>query len=296
MRKWQRFGKVKGTGAALLAAVVAIATVSPGGAFTPSASGEVSVGTGPGLSFEAFALALADEVTQEVTGIVNAGGSVEQAKQAAETHVRAEVNNLIGSLGLEASTNDTSTSASFDTDAAVEKVKEYVQSFDDVDVSQTPPTNIDEYAAQAEAQEAELQDASSEEVIAALLALLTSAEAEAMAGIDAAEAAVLAIIDQARADAVAAFAQTDMPEMEAFVLAQIDAARVLVQQAFDQVRAQVQAAFAEARNRIIEELTGVDFGEALDEVLAEIARLQALVQDALDEVHALLQEIGGLGG
>lgn len=295
MRNWKLNGRIKGSGAIVLAAVVALATVAPGGAYTSSASGSTAVGTASGLSFEAFALALADDVTQQVTSMVASGASPEQIKQAAETHVRGEVGNLLGSLQVDAGSEQqqTSTSASFEMADVIEKLNQFVET-DEVDLNNdVPAPNFADNAAEAQSQTEELENASAEEVIAALLALLNGAEPEVMAAIDAAEAAVLALIDNARAQAVAGFAQIDLPELEAFALAQIDMARAMVQQAFDQIRAQVAAAFAEARNRIIEELTGVDFGEALDDVLAEIAAIEDLLQTKLAEIQELLQNLPG---
>jgi hypothetical protein len=273
MSMWQRFGKVKGTGALVLAAVVAIATVSPGGAFSSGGTTEAGA-TDAGHSFEAFVAAWTDEVVSSAT------------EESSEPAATVEAETPAADVTAEGGTEDVATETQTDPETVVE----------DVGFGSATTPNFTENAAQAAAvQEQALEQASTQDVINALLALLNTTEPQVMAAIDAAEAAVLAKIDQARADTVAAFAQTDMGETEAEVLAHIDAARILVQQAFDMIRAKVAQGFADARTTIIEELTGVEFGDALDEVLAEIAEIQNFVTNALADVQDLLPQVG-VGG
>jgi hypothetical protein len=235
------------------------------------------------------ASALAEHVVEQAMSAATSGVSAEEVKQVDNTHVTEAVGDAAGLLEVDAALQQIGSSADFDTADVQAKLDQFVQPAH-IDLPSEVPADFAN-AADAQAQEQELANASDEEVIAALLALLNSTELQAMAAIDAAETAVLSIIDNARTQAIAGFAQVDMPELKAFVLAQLDMARTLVQQAFDQIRAKVAAAFAEARNRIVEELTGVDFGDALDQVLAQIAAIQNMVQTKLAEVQQLLQNL-----
>lgn len=273
MRTWKRMSKVKGSGALVLAALVAIATVSPGGAFTSNAASE-SATPGVGYSFDAFVGALADDAVETEAPAEDAGSGEGSADVTLET--------------------DESTP---DKDASVEAgtvpapvVEQVTNDFGDVQVSDTPPADLSDVTAQAAAQEAELAQADAEDVIAALLALLNNAEPQVLAAIDAAEAAVLAKIDKAKADTIAAFENTELPE-EAQILAEIDNARAWVVYAFAQIRAKVVQAFADSRTTVVEELTGVEFGDAADVVLARIAEVQLLVNDALAHVQDVLDEL-----
>ncbi len=277
MRLWQRLGKFKAPGTLLLAAVFAIATISPGGAFSSSAS-EGSAPDAFGHSFEAFVAALADDA------VINEGPAADAASGSSSASATVDADEATPD-------SDASVEAQVEPQSVVEQVDDYMADVQDVQVD-TPPADLSDITDQAAAQEAALEVADAEDVIAALLALLNGAEPRVLAAIDTAEAAVLAKIDQAKADAIAGFAQIDAGELEAFVLSQLDFARVSVQGAFDQVRAMVVQAFAQARTSVVEELTGVDFGDGADEVLAKIAEIQLFVSNALAGVEAILANLG----
>lgn len=261
---------MKGPGTAVLAALIAIATVSPGGAFTSAGSADESVSTTNGASFRAFASALMDDAPV-----------VEAAEEVVTTEVVEPETK---------STEDAPASSGDDIPAIFEQINTAVSdaaaAADDAAVA-----DLSDVTQQAAEQEQQLAQASTEDVVAALLGLLNSAQPQVMSAIDAAEAAVLAKVDQARADTVAAFAMTELPE-EAAILAQIDLARGYVEQAFDLVREMVNQAFADARNTVIEELTGVDFGDAADTVLAKIAEVQSFVNTAMAKVQQMLEGLG----
>lgn len=250
---------VKGAGTIVLAAALAIAAVSPGGALGSGENDAGSVPPSSGASFRAFATALMDEVV------------VPEIAEPIVTAIQA----------------NTGTGDSVDIYQAVTTAIAEATN----DASPTPAPTPSNATKQAAAQEQQVAQANTQDVINALLGLLDSSQPQVMAAIDAAEAAVLAKVDKARADTVAAFALTELPE-EAAILAHIDNARVLVQQAFDLVREQVNQAFADARNTILEELTGVDFGEASDVVLAKVAEVQSFVSEAMAEVQQMLEELG----
>jgi hypothetical protein len=275
MRTWKRISKVKSSGAIVLAALVALATVSPGGAFTSNAAGE-SASDAFGYSFDAFVSALADDAVETEAPAEDTGSGSSSAEVSVETDEATPE-------------KDASVEAQADPAPVVEQV---TNDFADIDVSDTPPADLSDVAAQAAAQEQQLEQADTEDVIAALLALLNSAEPQVLAGIDAAEAAVLAKVDKAKADTIVAFQQTELPE-EAAILAAIDNARLQVVQAFAMMRAKVVQAFADSRTTVIEELTGVDFGDGADEVLAKIAEIQQFVNNVLAGVQAILTNLGG---
>lgn len=277
MGTWKRISKAKSSGAVVLAALVALATVSPGGAFTSNAAGG-SASDAFGYSFDAFVSALADDAVETEGPAENAGSRSSSIDATVETD--------------EASPEqDASVEAKTDHAPVVEQVNDFVQAIEDVQVNDAPPADLSDITDQATQQEAALAQASTEEVVAALLALLNGAEPQVLAAIDTAEALVIAKIDQAKAQAIAAFAQIDAGELEAFALSQLDFAKVSVQGAFDQIRALVVQAFAEARTTVVEELTGVDFGEAADQVLANIAEIQQFVNNALAGVQAILANL-----
>jgi hypothetical protein len=278
----QLLSKAKGPGAAALAAAVAIATVSPLGAF---ASGGTSTASGSafGRSYEAFAMAWAEEIAADVRARMSSVDTPSEALASVADVVQATLDHI--SAGPSSPAPDIgSLDTGLGTDLPV--LPDLPELPDPGDIGGSPSSDEEQVTTQ-----------SATDVIDALLALLTSGETQVMAALDAAEAAVLARIDNAKARAVAAFAQTDMGETETYVLGQIDYARSLVEMAFDMIRAKVHAAFVEARNKVIEELTGIDFGDAVDEVLAKIAEIKEFVDFTLGRVNDVLGDlIGGLPG
>jgi molybdopterin converting factor small subunit len=284
---WKGFGKAKGPGAVFVAVALAIATVVPGGAFTSSASAQGTEAFADGLSFRAFVSALADEAVQ---------GAVDQVK-AHYASLAPVLEAATGDPNFGAGTVneqlDTVQSSARDlmNDALAQLPDEVDDNFEDVDVPEVPGVDLGDLQNQADGQEAELANADSDDVIAALLGLLNPTEAQVLAALAAAEAAVLAKIDDAKVKTIAALALVDLGAQEAFILSQIDAARAAVVQAFAMIRAQVIAAFAQARNAIVEELTGVDFGDAVDEVLAMIADIQSTVNSKLAQVQNLIDQL-----
>jgi hypothetical protein len=289
MKIWQKIGKGRLIKTTAVGVALAVATMAPGGAFVAGAASGEATTQRLGGSFDAFVLALADEVVRS-TGM-------ESQAITADVNVADFVHQTI-SAALAGEETQTQTSTEVDEEAVAQQVIDSIRNIDTAQLPSLPQVDVSDDAAAAQAQEEEMSAASTAEVIAALLQLLTSAEPQVMAAIDTAEAAVIAKLTQARAQVIAAFAQAGgagaggLEELEAFALQQIDAAIVMIGQVFDQIRAMVTAAFAEARNRIIEELTGVDFGDAVDEVLAEIAAIQTWLTNMLAGVQTLLEDLG----
>ncbi len=288
MKIWQKIGKARLIKATAVGVTLAVATMAPGGAFVAGATGGTSPAQVLGGDFSAFILAMADEVVRS-TGM-------ESHAITADVNVADFVHQTISSAL--AGETQTQTTVQVDEEAVAQQVIDSIKNIDTAQLPSLPPVDVSDDAAAAQAQEEQMAQASTADVVAALLQLLTSAQPQVMAAIDAGEAAVIAKLIQARAQVVAAFAQAGgagaggLEELEAFALQQIDAAISMIGQVFDQIRAMVTAAFTEARNRIIEELTGIDFGDAVDEVLAEIAAIQTWLTNALAGVQALLEDLG----
>lgn len=286
MRIWSRIGKGRVLKAVAVGTVLAVATVAPGGAFVSGAAGDSS-SERLGGSFDAFVTALADEVLQR-SGI---DSRTVVADVPVAGYVRQAFESQVGSTQPQ-------DEPAVDEETVVREVADSFEQVTNLELPSVPSSGSGSEAAAAQAQSTQLEQASTADVVAALLALLATAQPEVLSAIDLAEAAVIAKLDQAAAQVVAAFAQAEeagasgLEELEAFALQQIEAAKVLIGQVFDQIRAMVIAAFDEARNRIIEELTGLDLGEAIDEVLAEIAAIETWLQNALAGVQVLLQELG----
>ena len=290
MNIWKRIGKNRLIKTVALGTVLAVATVAPGGGFVAGATGGSSSAQASGGSFDAFISALADEVIRS-TGI---DSSTVEAHVSVADAVRETVEAHVGS----GTTPATHTQTTVDEQSVAQLVAESIKEVEGLELPSMPPVDMSDQAAATQAQEAQFEAASTADVIAALLALLTSAQPQVMNAIDLAEAAVMAKLDDAKAQIIAAFAQASgagasgLEELQAFAIQQIDAAKVMIAQVFDQIRALVTAAFNEARDRIIEELTGIDFGDAVDEVLGEIAAIQTWLTNALAGVQALLEELG----
>jgi len=282
MNIWKRIGMGRLIKTIAVGTVLAVAMVAPGGAFVAGATSSGSTTQGFGGSFDAFVTALADEVIRS-SGI---DSSTVQANVAIAEVLRETVEAHVGG------TTHTQTTS------VAQQVADSISEIENLEVPLVPPVDMNDQAAAAQAQEEQLEAASTADVIAALLALLTSAQPQVMNAIDLAEAAVMAKLDDAAAQIVDAFAQASgagasgLEELEAFALQQIEAAKVMIAQVFDQIRALVAAAFDEARDRIISELTGIDFGDAVDEVLEDIAAIQTWLNNMLAGVESLLEELG----
>ncbi len=284
MQTWQRIGKQRAVKAVALATVLAVAMVAPGGAFVAGASNG-SGAQGSGGSFEAFIAALADDA---VKGAIESSGQDASGYQGV---IQSAVQNAVKSAFSSGGQADQSSN-----NDVVQQVTDTIGDVGNVDLGNIPQPDLSDN--QAEAQQ--INAASTADVIAALLALLTGALPEVMEAIDLGEAAVIAKLTQAKAQVIAAFAQAGSagasgPEMEAlknFALQQIDAAIVMIGGVFDQIRALVTAAFNEARDTIIRELTGIDLGEGIDIVLGKIAEIQTWVTNMLTGVQTLLQQLG----
>ncbi|MGH2668282.1 MAG: hypothetical protein ACRDKJ_10690 [Actinomycetota bacterium] len=288
MRIWQKIGRARLIKTTAIGVTLAVATMAPGGAFVAGATGGAAPAQRLGGSFDAFILALADEVvrstgmeSQAITADVNVADFVHQSISSA----------LAGETQSE-------TTAEVDEEAVAQQVINSIQNINAAELPSLPTVDVTDETAAAQAQEEQMAQASTADVVAALLQLLTSAQPQVLAAIDAGEAAVIAKLTQARAQVIAAFDQASgagaggLDELEAFALQQIDAAIVMIGQVFDQIRAMVVAAFAEAAERIVEELTGIDFGDAVDEVLADIAAIQTWLTNALAGVQQILEDLG----
>lgn len=275
--------RVRATGAAVLAAALTLSTIATGGGRVSAAPGDPSFGDG--LSFASF-IGLADAFAAQ-----SSQSPSNESSAAAEQVAQAFVTQALSS-GQPPSAESIAQAV---TQLVVEQVSGEVSGALE-GIGTTPPAvlplpDLGDLEGEAEAQEEELASASTQEVIDALLGLINGAEPQVMAGLDTAEAAVLAIIADARAKAAAAFTRASLPELQTFVYGQLDFAEEMVRQAFDQIRALVAEAFAEARTTIIEELTGVDFGDAAEQVLAEIAEIEQFVSNAIAGVQTRLQQL-----
>ena len=273
------FDKVKVPGVAAMAAVVAIATVSPGGALPGTGGPDSSQASG-----RAYASFVSDFVDQAVSQATAQAGSNQDAIQALGTVAEAVKRTVQSQLSTQSASSSQSQSNPVQSAAVGGITLPPLPDLPDL-------PNLPELPTPGEGETPNVDD-----VIASLLALLNGAQADVLAALAIAEQAFLAMIDDAKAKATAAFAMGDFGSIETFVIEQLDWARTLVQQAFAMIRAKIIALFTDARNRVVEELTGVDLGEATEEVLAEIQRIRDFVDFLVDRVNDVIGNlVGGLG-
>jgi hypothetical protein len=241
----QRFVKSKMTRAALGAAVLVGTLVSSGGALSSPAG--VSSAAGTGLSFPSFA-----------------GTFVEQVVQQQVSQAMSSSHNGSGSAGSSApSTSSASTGSSS---------------------SGSNGTDVASFVPHAQSVAPQVQSAAStQDVIDALLALLTSAQPKALAAIDTAEAAVIAKLEDAKTQINGAFTQVGQVQLpQTGQLSQLN--DPMVQQVLAQLG--LSDIVGQATGQIPQLTSGLGLGPIQQVAIAAIDNAEVLVRQAFAQVRA----------
>jgi hypothetical protein len=233
------------------------------------------------------------QVVEQVTNVVRshaAAASTHSTAPSAGSSLSSDIKGIEDSIGAAALNFDDPEAQGVLDDAAqaVQQVQQQAQAQADQPAT-LGQADLDRIVQQT----VSAHEASPQDVVQVLLFMLTQIQTMTFTHLATAEAALIAIIDNAEALLNANAAAINMPEIVAFAIGQMEFAKQQIHAAFAMIRAQLTAKFTEVANLIIEKLTGVDFGPALDEVLAQLAQIQAFLTDTLAHVNDVLNGVLG---